>query len=327
MPDSYKKLVQVNGLGVVEFPGEMQDDKIAATIKKHKAQTHSSSPHFTGKTTEESKHARQLKPAQPLDSAIPTLPDWAKAPLVSGPDDPSVEAIAPDAKRSAAANERLLKATQPARTWLGEHPKTSTALDTGVSIGQGVADTAQGLTSPANMALMIASPESKIFSGLFAMQALHGSYKTAQEAKKAYMEGRNQDAIRLATQALLNAGIGTLAGTHALKGTPLGDKITADMKTLAKGGRESEHGFVENPLAPKQPQLKPTTAYKTVDDTKPFFLKSENLINEKMKGPMPAEDVHKMLLSNGVKPEEMKWTGLEEFLQGKGKQKITPQEI
>jgi hypothetical protein len=42
---------------------------------------------------------------------------------------------------------------------------------------------------------------------------------------------------------------------------------------------------------------------------------------------MPAEDVHKMLLSNGVKPEEMKWTGLDELLQGKGKQKVTPQEI
>jgi hypothetical protein len=472
-----------------------------------------------------------------LDSAIPTLPDWAKAPLVSGPDDPSVEAIAPDAKRSAAANERLLKATQPARTWLGEHPKTSTALDTGVSIGQGVADTAQGLTSPANIALMIASPESKILSGLFAMQALHGSYKTAQEAKKAYMEGRNQDAIRLATQALLNAGIGTLAGTHALKGTPLGDKITADMKTLAKGGRESEHGFVENPFVrseegfvdpiktwpqfkqwfgnskvvdeagkpkvlfhgtdqhfdeftrgelgshfgtaeqankrldssigkprlgeniipayirvnnpirlssdpgyfgrlslldqlvkdnaisapeskelldrmnesdkrfastgsaneraerfklireylkskgydgivypneyegtgesyivfdptqvksaignsgafdpksgsltdPRAPkladvkakaaELKPTTAYKSADQSQPFYLKSENLVSEKMKGPMPAEDVHKMLLSNGVKPEEMKWTGLDELLQGKGKNKVTPQEI
>ena len=77
----------------------------------------------------------------------------------------------------------------------------------------------------------------------------------------------------------------------------------------------------------KAAELKPTTAYKTVDDTKPFFLKSENLITEKMKGPMPAEDVHRMLLSNGVKPEEMKWTGLDELLQVKGKQKVTPQEI
>ena len=34
-----------------------------------------------------------------------------------------------------------------------------------------------------------------------------------------------------------------------------------------------------------------------------------------------------MLLSNGVKPEEMKWTGLDEFLTAKGKGKVTPQEI
>jgi hypothetical protein len=77
----------------------------------------------------------------------------------------------------------------------------------------------------------------------------------------------------------------------------------------------------------KAAELKPTTAYKSVDQSQPFYLKSENLITEKMKGPMPAEDVHKMLLSNGVKPEEMKWTGLDEFLTSKGKQKVTPQEI
>jgi hypothetical protein len=42
---------------------------------------------------------------------------------------------------------------------------------------------------------------------------------------------------------------------------------------------------------------------------------------------MPADDLHKMLLSNGVKPEEMQWTGLDEFLKGKGKEKVTPQEM
>ena len=72
----------------------------------------------------------------------------------------------------------------------------------------------------------------------------------------------------------------------------------------------------------KAAELKPTTAYQAIDQSQPFYLKSENLINEKMKGPMAAEDIHKMLLSNGsVKSEEMKWTGLEEFLKVKGKKR------
>jgi hypothetical protein len=100
------------------------------------------------------------------------------------------------------------------------------------------------------------------------------------------------------------------------------------------GAFDPKSGSLTDPRAPKladvkakAAELKPTTAYKSADESQPFYLKSENLINEKMKGPMPAEDVHRMLLSNGVKPEEMKWTGLDELLQGKGKQKVTPQEI
>ena len=42
---------------------------------------------------------------------------------------------------------------------------------------------------------------------------------------------------------------------------------------------------------------------------------------------MPGEDIHKMLLANGVGPEEMKWTGLDEMLKGKGKEKVTPADI
>ena len=34
-----------------------------------------------------------------------------------------------------------------------------------------------------------------------------------------------------------------------------------------------------------------------------------------------------MLLANGVGPEEMKWTGLDEMLKGKGKEKVTPADI
>ena len=220
MPDPQKKLVQVNGLGVIEFPGGMQDDQIAATIKRHKAQTHSSSPHFTGKSTEESEKARQLKPAQPLSTAIPHLPEWANTPLVSGPDDPSVEAIAPDPKRESEANARILRATQPTKAWLGKHPKTSSALSVGMGVGQGVADTAQGLTTPANIALIAGAPESKLLSAFFAVQALTGAYRSADAAMDAYVKGNNPDAARYATQAALGLGVAGLAGAHAIKDVP-----------------------------------------------------------------------------------------------------------
>jgi hypothetical protein len=58
-----------------------------------------------------------------------------------------------------------------------------------------------------------------------------------------------------------------------------------------------------------------------------WYLKSERLIGDKMKGPQAAEDVHKMLISGGVKPEEMQWTGLDDFLTSKGKDKVTPEEV
>lgn len=68
-----------------------------------------------------------------------------------------------------------------------------------------------------------------------------------------------------------------------------------------------------------------------------WYLKSEKLIGDKMRGPMPAEDVGKMLRNGGISPDEMKWTGLDDYLKSKadvtpeekkkGKDKVTPEEI
>ncbi len=35
MPDPKPKLVKVDGLGTISFPGDMPDEKISASIKKH----------------------------------------------------------------------------------------------------------------------------------------------------------------------------------------------------------------------------------------------------------------------------------------------------
>ncbi len=296
MASPQQKLVKV-GDDIVAFPSNMENDRIAKLVKsfheKKKIQP---------VATEESEHTRQLKDAQPLGTAIPSIPDWTNKPLVS---DEDLEET-PQGKALTAKSQKEFETA---------HPKITAAINKGnnpVVLGalSGANEFAKSMTSPANMALMLGAPESKILSGIFSVQALRGSYKDAQSAKKSFDEGKNEEAIKYVTQALLGAGVGALAGTHAYKGLPEGIRTR-----LA-----SEEGGVPLPL-------KPTTAYQAVDQSQPFYLKSENLINEKMKGPMPAEDVHKMLLSNGVKPEEMQWTGLDELLKAKGKSKVTPQEI
>ena len=56
-----------------------------------------------------------------------------------------------------------------------------------------------------------------------------------------------------------------------------------------------------------------------------WYLKSEKLIMDKMKGPMPASQIHLMLKNNGISADEMKWNGLDE-LQGKT-DKMTKQQV
>jgi broad specificity phosphatase PhoE len=55
-----------------------------------------------------------------------------------------------------------------------------------------------------------------------------------------------------------------------------------------------------------------------------FYSKAERVIGDKMRGPMSGDQLAGMLRNAGVKPEEMKWNGLDDFL--KGKQRVTPEE-
>lgn len=56
-----------------------------------------------------------------------------------------------------------------------------------------------------------------------------------------------------------------------------------------------------------------------------WYLKSEKLIDQKMRGPMTGDQVLRMLENGGVKADELKWTGLPEFL--KGKFRVTPEQV
>ena len=94
--------------------------------------------------------------------------------------------------------------------------------------------------------------------------------------------------------------------------------------SVAEGGQ----GGAPEGVPAEREVVSPTDPLFNRDKEKPtWYLKSEKLIGEKMKGPQAGDDVHKMLVAGGIKPEEMQWTGLDDFLKAKGKTKVTPDEI
>lgn len=60
-------------------------------------------------------------------------------------------------------------------------------------------------------------------------------------------------------------------------------------------------------------------------ESDPWIYKSEQIIAEKMNGPMPGQQILKMLQAAGVRSEELKWTGLDEYLATD--EKLKPQEV
>ena len=253
--------------------------------------------------TEASEHARQLKAAQPMSSVLPKVPEWATTPINTQVQ--KFEEAHPNLY--GLDLERQKKQEEIAAQFRAAHPVVG-------GVVKGANDFAEGMTSPANLALIAAAPESKILSAYFALQALRGSYKDAKSAEEAFRKGNNTEAIEYATKAGLGAATAGLAGAHAYKGLPEG----------VRAKLASEEGSAT--VTPARP-VTPTSAYKAIDQSQPFYLKSEHIVGEKMKGPMPAGDVQKMLLSNGVKPEEMQWTGLDDFLKENEGKKVTPQQI
>lgn len=58
-----------------------------------------------------------------------------------------------------------------------------------------------------------------------------------------------------------------------------------------------------------------------------WYLKSVNLLNQKMGNSAPADQVLSMLRNNNIHPEELEWTGLEKHLASRGNKPVTKQEL
>lgn len=67
------------------------------------------------------------------------------------------------------------------------------------------------------------------------------------------------------------------------------------------------------------------TFFQSAPDVPPFYSKVEQVIAEKMGGKAKVGELLKMLAANTVKEEELKWSGLDEFL--KGKETVTKAEV
>jgi hypothetical protein len=123
-------------------------------------------------------------------------------------------------------------------------------------------------------------------------------------------------------------------GTKALEELQHVRGIAADAKARAIGEHSSTGSGQDSGAIPSVATRgqgfasEGVPAFNREQEVKPtWYLKSERIIGDKMKGPQAGEDVHKMLISGGVKPEEMQWTGLDDFLKSKGKDKVTTDEI
>jgi GGDEF domain-containing protein len=167
-------------------------------------------------------------------------PEWAKKPLLG----PNGAADTPVGKFD----------QQIAQNFRKQHPIAG-------GVTQGVQDVAQGLSTPENIALMLAAPESKILSAYFAAQAGKGAYDSAEAAHDAFVKGNNPDAAKYATEAGLTALVAAVAGKHALDGsspidsgrpsvTPNGVVMPPEQPLLPSGPRPDVEQPNEGPLLP-----------------------------------------------------------------------------
>lgn len=169
-------------------------------------------------------------PVAPADSGVPGIPQKHPAnnpanpvyhPGENGVPNFAETPLAPIATKGSETVERALWPLGTA-DWdrrLAEGQKDVAAFNTRhpnvAGVTSGVQETVSGMTTPANLALIAAAPESKAVSAFFALQATHGAYQNAEQAYQAWRSGNNPQAAKYLTESGLSAIIAGLAGTHA----------------------------------------------------------------------------------------------------------------
>jgi len=89
-------------------------------------------------------------------------------------------------------------------------------------------------------------------------------------------------------------------------------------KAHPKAGGPSSSGVRDPDIRMQDDSLRPVPAWR---------LRSIDVVDAKMSGPMDANAVRAMLLNNGVKEDEMRWTGLGEWLERRQGTKVKPEDV
>jgi hypothetical protein len=209
--------------------------------------------------------------------AMPQLPGWANEPLLKKEQDWE------------SSWNPILKQQRDREAQVSQQFDTAHPIIGGVA--RGVSDTIQGMTSPANLAMLAAAPESKIISGFFATQAAKGAYDNAEQAYQAWRIGLNGEAAKYLTESGLSAVIAGLAGRSALKGAFPVDTGRPSITEPKTSGGESERARLgagarppvefppDTPVFPLQPTGAPRLQASTPGEAPPNPQNSPGPVN------------------------------------------------
>ena len=103
-------------------------------------------------------------------------------------------------------------------------------------------------------------------------------------------------------------------------------KLDKKLFDLEVDGKNAKKTFVK--LDNTKPTSNPDIRYSLSKDTNNgFYSQLERTITNKMQNSATADSVLNLIKNNGVKQDELNWTGIEEYLQEKGNEKVTKQEV
>jgi len=188
-----------------------------------------------------------------------------------------------------------------------------------------VAPTIDFMASPAGLATsaipFAGQAASRIASAAFAPVAFKGMEEARQRANvvakdpNATLQQKVEPIAEAATQGLMGIG----AATHAIPAPEIGKLgITPNKGMTAKSMEEIDKGLEE--------AASPVTQFPTSE--KGFYSQLQNVLHEKMPNNASVDQIRAIIdpaKGIGVKPDEIKWSNLEGFLEGK--KNATKQEV
>jgi hypothetical protein len=163
---------------------------------------------------------------------------------------------------------------------------------------EGASDLAGGLTSPRNLATLVAIPGlakipkagpvlSRLVSAGFSLQMIDNAAQQAPELVKQIKAGDAEGATRSITHMALSWGLGVLAGNHALKGTSGAPSETRQAPA------EQQYTSTGQPVRTPETQEKPNAATVEQPEAKPGASTPASFVQEESAGQNAGTEVER----------------------------------